>query len=133
MVPRSAKCSQRAMAVGDKAVAPLSGRLALLLSACCLVFLPSDVSAEVGILKGGLTREIVVESLGRNWNYEGNACFMGRPNNLIVDPVIDTDFMKTQRLITDLTGPKVCAWLDSLYRMHMDQKPVWEAFHSSSK
>lgn len=125
--------SRGAEAATGKAARRMPGRLPLLALVFCLACPRLYVSAEVGILKGGITREVVMQSIGKNWSNEGGACFMGQSHNLIVDPVIDGDFMMTQKLLTDLTGPRVCQWLDSLYKMHMEQKPLWEASHKRSK
>ncbi|PFH31124.1 hypothetical protein BESB_029980 [Besnoitia besnoiti] len=93
----------------------------------------SHVSAEVGLLLGGINKEFVMESRGHNWSMDAGACFVGRPRHLVVDPTLDHDFMRTQELITNYTGPRLCAWLENTYTEHMAQKKAWEAEHQKSK
>ncbi|CBZ50233.1 conserved hypothetical protein [Neospora caninum Liverpool] len=93
------------------------------------IFLSIIVSAEVGLRYGGMSTEFDVESHGHNWILDSGACFLGLPRNLVVDPILDSEFMKSQKLVTDNTGPRLCRWLEGIYRMHMKQKPAWEASH----
>ncbi|EPR59250.1 hypothetical protein TGGT1_275860 [Toxoplasma gondii GT1] len=85
------------------------------------------VSAEVGLTHGIMSTEFEVELRGHNWVIDSGACLLGQPRNLVVDPVLDSEFMTPQKLLTDRTGPELCSWLEKIRRQHMEQKPAWLA------
>ncbi|KEP61045.1 UNVERIFIED_CONTAM: hypothetical protein HHA_275860 [Hammondia hammondi] len=85
------------------------------------------VSAEVGLRYGVMSTEFEVELRGHNWVIDSGACLLGKARNLVVEPVLDSEFMRPQKLLTDRTGPELCSWLEKIHRQHMEQKPVWLA------
>ncbi|KYK62861.1 dense granule protein GRA12 [Toxoplasma gondii TgCatPRC2] len=93
----------------------------------------SRVSAEVGAFEGGIGDHVTMHLIGRSWEMHGGACFVGRPKNLVVDPVFGTYGRQPQVLETHKTGPRLCKWLDELFEQHQARRSEWERAHEAAK